>query len=997
MANSFESAALAGKQLLKDLKDEAKLLHDELLKSATTLNTMMKSSGNNNVANTLKDINTELQKFNQISAKQYENIKKTNTARTSLNKQTRQEVIDQRALRKEVDLEAKAQSRVVGAYQRLIAKRQQAKKTLQDLIIAKGKDNALTLKAEKNYNRLTNQVNKANKATSNFSKGGLGGAIKGFTNLLGAFGIVGGVSLIGDLTKNIFNLTKQFDAFRFTMQKTIGDVVELAQTNEFLDEITQNYGTNLITTTERYIKFDAAARQSNISLEETQKIFGSVTKAAGVLGLKTDELSGVYLALEQMLSKGKVTTEELRRQLGERLPGAFGIMADAIGVTTSELDKMLKAGEILSKDALPKFAEQLEKAYGIESVNKIDTLQAAQTRLSNSWSMFVRDISGDDTIIQGTFKGVLNFMSSLLDGIKDIGSEIKDAFTSEAVKEFERTQNRFAQKQQEQVEKLNSFKDANVRINAALTQRFALEENLAKKMEESGKYTSNGIEYSVSAEQAAKSTRELIKEIEDFNGSGADAEKFIKSLRRQYLGLSDDTIATAFARIKGIDSVIKKTEDQIEAEKAVIDSSKEVNKELVVRLKNLKSLSDLMASNTKESTLGTAQTINMTKAIKEQISSIDEILKDLPEWSKEYIILKKQSDALKESLEGIKATQGMEDLKKWSEDFTKKQEEAREEAIKLANALDDYFGKFEDDFFSQAGFDFLGELVTDFDKFKKLLEGSEDDWAVYATSVMEIGQEMFNFLNQNQDAYFQNQLFRLEQERDIAIAFAGDSATARDEINRQYEERRREIQQKQAESDRNIALFNIAIDTAQAVVASFIRDPSGISAAIIGAIGAAQLALVASQPLPEFFRGTMNAPEGWAMVDEKRPEIHTDNKGNIKSFGESKANMRYLDRGDKIYTSRESYFQKELGGILEGNDILPYNQMFDMVAPTINLDSGLKKEDFIREIRGMRNDIMKKETSIININKSGFTSSVIKGSATKHKQNNILTLKGGIV
>ena len=36
-----------------------------------------------------------------------------------------------------------------------------------------------------------------------------------------------------------------------------------------------------------------------------------MTKAAGVLGLKTDELTGIFLALEQMISKGKITTEEL--------------------------------------------------------------------------------------------------------------------------------------------------------------------------------------------------------------------------------------------------------------------------------------------------------------------------------------------------------------------------------------------------------------------------------------------------------------------------------------------------------------------------------------------------------------------------------------------------------------------------------------------------------------------------------------------------------------
>ena len=132
-----------------------------------------------------------------------------------------------------------------------------------------------------------------------------------------------------------FKLAKKLDGLNFAMETVISNSNELERTQAFLADITEKYGAEIVTTTERYIKFLTAAKQSNVALSDTEKIFRTVTKAAGVLGLSTDELNGTYLALEQMLSKGKVTTEELRRQLGERLPGAFGIMAEAIGVTTS--------------------------------------------------------------------------------------------------------------------------------------------------------------------------------------------------------------------------------------------------------------------------------------------------------------------------------------------------------------------------------------------------------------------------------------------------------------------------------------------------------------------------------------------------------------------------------------------------------------------------------------------------------------------------------------
>lgn len=222
------------------------------------------------------------------------------------------------------------------------------------------------------------------------------------------------VQAVLGLGRAVYGQTKELDSLNFSMKTVIKSSTELAQTQKFLSEVAVNYGGDLLTLSERYIKFRAAAVQSNMSAGETQKIFESVSKAAGTLGLKTDELSGVYLALEQMISKGKVTTEELRRQLGERLPGAFGIMANALGVTIPELDKLLKKGEILSTVALPKFAAALEKAYGIESLTKIDTLAAAQGRLSTEFTGLIKSLQASDS-----FKNVINSLASFIGLIKD--------------------------------------------------------------------------------------------------------------------------------------------------------------------------------------------------------------------------------------------------------------------------------------------------------------------------------------------------------------------------------------------------------------------------------------------------------------------------------------------------------------------------------------------------------------------------------------------------
>lgn len=207
---------------------------------------------------------------------------------------------------------------------------------------------------------------------------------------------------------SIVKLTVKFESLGFAIEKISGDAFETGRSWIFLMELNNSFGASLVDTTERWLKFRAAAKQSGLALKETKDIFRSMTKASAVLGLSTDELRGVYLALEQMLSKGKVTTEELRRQLGERLPGAMGIMAGSMGVTIAELDKMMKRGEILSAEVLPNFAKAMEGAYGIESVKKVETLNAGIGRLTGTWEQFVLTITEGDSTIRGVFDFFLN-------------------------------------------------------------------------------------------------------------------------------------------------------------------------------------------------------------------------------------------------------------------------------------------------------------------------------------------------------------------------------------------------------------------------------------------------------------------------------------------------------------------------------------------------------------------------------------------------------------
>ena len=213
-------------------------------------------------------------------------------------------------------------------------------------------------------------------------------------------------------------LTVETNSLRLAYSKIIPDSNKLAKTNKFLSETADNYGINLNTLRKNYLRFTAASKSTNLSMEETQAIFNSVAKAGSVMGLEAIRMDRAFNALEQMLSKGKVSSEELRQQLGDSLPGSMEIMADALGKTTEELSKMLEEGKVLSEDALPKFAKQLEITYGIENLNRVENLVAAQGRLKTSIINLVDALGAENVLAKfyDTIAKGVDYVTKLLEG-----------------------------------------------------------------------------------------------------------------------------------------------------------------------------------------------------------------------------------------------------------------------------------------------------------------------------------------------------------------------------------------------------------------------------------------------------------------------------------------------------------------------------------------------------------------------------------------------------
>ena len=191
-------------------------------------------------------------------------------------------------------------------------------------------------------------------------------------------------------------------------------------------EQTDRVGLNFFKTAEAAKSFFAAGQGTTLTTE-LDDIFKAVTNAGAALQLSTEQVNGTFIALGQMISKGKVQAEELRGQLGERLPGAFQMAAKAMGMTTAELDKFMADGKLTAEDLLPKLAKVLQEVYAKSAENAANTAQGAINRMSTEWTLFKANV-----VDSGPMVAMINAVTDALKGQNEEAARRKEIASIDA-------------------------------------------------------------------------------------------------------------------------------------------------------------------------------------------------------------------------------------------------------------------------------------------------------------------------------------------------------------------------------------------------------------------------------------------------------------------------------------------------------------------------------------------------------------------------------------
>ncbi len=186
--------------------------------------------------------------------------------------------------------------------------------------------------------------------------GGAGGAIVG-----GAIG-----AQVGQLRQALGAVAEygaELSKLRIALRGVTQSEQEYAKALSVVNKATEDFAIPQSLVTKQFTKLQASVSGAGGNLGDTTKTFRGIIAAVRATGGSLQDVDSALTATSQVFSKGKVSAEELRQQIGERLPGAFTLFAKSAGLSTKELDKALEGGKVTLQDFL-RFSEDLFERYG---------------------------------------------------------------------------------------------------------------------------------------------------------------------------------------------------------------------------------------------------------------------------------------------------------------------------------------------------------------------------------------------------------------------------------------------------------------------------------------------------------------------------------------------------------------------------------------------------------------------------------------------------------
>lgn len=146
------------------------------------------------------------------------------------------------------------------------------------------------------------------------------------------------------------------------------------------------------------------------------------------------------------------------------------------------------------------------------------------------------------------------------------------------------------------------------------------------------------------------------------------------------------------------------------------------------------------------------------------------------------------------------------------------------------------------------GMKFTPAIIESFEKTKRAMQ----EWHNFFNTIISRVQDIYAQMFKNREIKLEN-WYKTEQEAiENSEKSEEEKKTALETLDEEYEQKKRELMRDRAKAEKNMAIFNVIINTARAAIEAL---PNLFLSGIVTALGLTQLTLVQNQPLPELAEG----------------------------------------------------------------------------------------------------------------------------------------------
>lgn len=659
--------------------------------------------------------------------------------------------------------------------------------------------------------------------------------------------------------------------------------------------------------------------QERIATVSTGQLTASLFALTGPIGLLILAFAALAIGVDayDRNSRRALEVERERRDLGEDITKVTNGVSEAQKLLNTEVEDWLKLSEdekknridltdftIKQTEALIKQLEQQKKNLG-QTAEQLTLWQkikvgaaafapgvAASLALSESQKNAAEATKGFNEQIQN-LKNSLPGLASLMD--KNIEADKQALLAKQALSDEEKKRLKELRLSQLELEKFRLEREAKIQEEIVNNEKASIDDRIAASLRlQNVRMNIADVERQTELTKGVKNSADLVLIEEQTQAKKTDA---VKNGIKQRDKLNDDEIKRNYER------ALKAVQAEEDASKLLTDRLlNEINKrgDLEVQAIQERAIKGLIGKEQAEKEILEVQ---KKYAIEAANFQIDALGKQLNYEREIYYAERKKliEESYLDEAEKILAIQALD-------------AESAEEQAAIAQKIHDLRMGL-----TNSSYEGMTERFAEENAALQKLSVYYDE---YASKISQIFANITAQRIMNLQAESDANAKKLEKD----LEMAGDNEKAKELIQQrarkkeeELEKRRREEQRKGAQREKAFALISATIRTASAVLnaLSTVQPyPAAVIAAIsAGALGALEIATIATAPIPAYEFGTPFKPDsGAALVGEVGTEAMISPQGDL-SFTPGVPTVMNIPRGTEIIPHKETMQRLALGAL----------------------------------------------------------------------------------